>query len=552
MVNNLSGGFFGGDDTFGGWIADQRQNEAIHELDARLASTRSRLNSEMRRISGSLEQRLDRLSTSFDAFVELSDVRALLAMFPEAAVARYRTHRVLAGEADDDGDRDDVAGYWLCPAARGLAAAVRGDSAAARLRIGEAAALDPLRSGTFALLAAAVAAPREAPALADWILPRILPELPEEVTRYQRALWLLAADGRLGGAAREHVRGLAAEAVRRAGEGGGPAARPEFWATVAPATTPAPGTRVLDGRDSAAHARVVAADRLAALRGWLEEALAAEGAGAGAAGVEAGTGETGGGADTGGTGDGRPGAAPAAPEVAETLRMLVDEGTAEEAPLLRRAAQLRAVVESSGSASPDDPVAAWTDTVGSAADLLRADAAAASAPAPRRALAVWVHAPEVLRAAQDLAGRAGAPVPDEAQVSHHGRRVRVTSTGPDTASLAAAEAQLAATYATDRGNVVGAAAAGGVAVLAAVAALAAGAVLLWWVAAAGLAAAGVFGYRHRAQAGAAAASVEAARRQLRAKADTGVQEWRAQLAAAEAAEERARADLAAVRRLLAA
>ncbi|MFC6003604.1 hypothetical protein ACFPZ0_18935, partial [Streptomonospora nanhaiensis] len=400
MVNNLSGGFFGGDDTFGGWIADQRQNEAIHELDARLASTRSRLNSEMRRISGSLEQRLDRLSTSFDAFVELSDVRALLAMFPEAAVARYRTHRVLAGEADDDGDRDDVAGYWLCPAARGLAAAVRGDSAAARLRIGEAAALDPLRSGTFALLAEAVAAPREAPALADWILPRILPELPEEVTRYQRALWLLAADGRLGGAAREHVRGLPAEAVRRAGEGGGPAARPEFWATVAPATTPAPGTRVLDGRDSAAHARVVAADRLAALRGWLEEALAAEGAGAGAAGVEAGTGETGGGADTGGTGDGRPGAAPAAPEVAETLRMLVDEGTAEEAPLLRRAAQLRAVVESSGSASPDDPVAAWTDTVGSAADLLRADAAAASAPAPRRALAVWVHAPEVLRAAR--------------------------------------------------------------------------------------------------------------------------------------------------------
>ncbi|MDA0567257.1 hypothetical protein LG943_23485 [Streptomonospora sp. S1-112] len=539
VVNNLSNSFFGSDNSFGGRIADQRQNEAIHDLDARLASTHSRLNSEMRRISGSLEQRLDRLATSFDAFVELSDVRALLAMFPEAAVARYRTHRMLAGEAADDGDRDDVAGYWLCPAARGLAAAVRGDSAAARRRVGEAAALDALRAGTFALLAAATAAPDEAPALADWILPKILPELPDEVARHQRALWLLAADGLLGGPAREYVRALAADAVRRAEEGGGGAeAAADFWATVAPASTPASGARVLEGGGGAAHARVVAASRLAALRAWLEEALAPEagdGAGAGSAGAGA-----------GGSG---PGAVRVAPEAAETLRLLVDEGSTEEAPLLARAAQLRAVVESSGGASPEDPVAAWTDPAGSAADLLRADAAA-SAPASRRALAVAVQAPAVLAAAQDLARRAGEPVPDEAQVTHHGRRVRVTSACPDPASLSAADAALAAAYARDRGDRIRAAAAGGVAVLAAVAALL-GTAVLWVVAAAGLAAAGGFAYRDRAGARAAAASVADARRALRAKADTGVREWRAELAAAEDAAARAQDELAKVRRLLA-
>src|SRR5690625_3922932 len=136
---------------------NRRQNEAIHALDAQIAATRNRLNSEMRRISGSLEQRLDRLSTSFDAFVELSDVRALLAVFTDSAAVRYRTHRLLEGAGTGDGTGDDVPGYWLSPAARGLAAAVRGDAAATRSAVAEAAEVDALRAGTFALLGTAAA-----------------------------------------------------------------------------------------------------------------------------------------------------------------------------------------------------------------------------------------------------------------------------------------------------------------------------------------------------------------------------------------------------------
>ncbi|MUL39976.1 hypothetical protein FZ103_02080 [Streptomonospora sp. PA3] len=521
---------------------NRRQNEAIHALDAQLSVTRDRLNSEMRRISGSLEQRLDRLSTSFDAFVELSDLRALLAVFTEPAAVRYRTHRVLEGAADDDGGRDDVAGYWLCPAARGLSAAVRGDTSGARSHMAAAAAVDALRAGTFALLGTAAAAPDEAPLMADWILAKILPELPDEVTRYQRALWIAAGDGLLGDDAYAAVQQAAADAVRRADADGDPAARPEFWISAAPAPAPPARSRVLSGCEGARR-QVEAAARLASLRAWLEEALmpqedAAEEAGA---------------ADSAAA-DGRGGAAGGQggldEEAAETLRLLIDEGTAEEAPHLARATQLRAVIESSGTASADNPVPAWTDPAGSTAELVRADAVSRLCSPGRRALAIGVYSPVIAQAAEDLAGRAAEQVDAEAEVVYHGKRVRVTAGGVDEASLRAAREAVEASYAPDRTRLAWAGAAGGAAVLLAVLALAAQTAGLWLAVVAALAVAGVVVYRDRQDRARNRAAVESAGRRLRDKAEEGAAECRELHRQADTAAQQASDDLPAVRKLL--
>ncbi|MDT0301628.1 ATP-binding protein [Streptomonospora wellingtoniae] len=508
---------------------NRRQNDAITALDAQISRTQARLNSEMRRIRGSLEQRLDRLSTSFDAFVELSDVRALLAAFPGPAAVRYRAHRLLEGAAGGDAATvQRAAGYWLCPASRGLAAAVRGDTGEARSLVAEAAGADALRAGTFALLGTAAAAPDQAPLMADWILPKVLQELPERVCRYERALWVAAADGLLGADARALVAGLAQEAARRAERGQDPAAGPEFWTSAVSAPRPPAPTKALEGRPG--REQLEAAGRLSALRTWLEEVLERPGGGAGE----------------------QPDRPRLDDEAAETLRMLVGEGTSEEAPHLARANQLRAVIESSGTASPDEPAPAWTDPAGHTLELLRADATSMLAPRARRALAVGVYGTVVASAAEDLASAAAEPLPEGAEVAYHGQRMRITPQGADDASLREAEAALEASYAPERRPYVYAGIAAGAAVVLAVLVAVSGAAPWLWVApAAALGAAGLFVYRGRSGAADAATAVASARRRLRDKVQEGAAEYRGLRSEAASAAERAREDLQAVRRLLA-
>ncbi|GAA1757372.1 hypothetical protein [Streptomonospora arabica] len=517
---------------------NRRQNDAINALDAQISRTQARLNSEMRRIRGSLEQRLDRLSTSFDAFVELSDVRALLAAFPGPAAVRYRAHRLLEGAAaGDDETVQQAAAYWLCPASRGLAAAVRGDAGAARSLVAEAAGADALRAGTFALLGTAAAAPGQAPLMADWILPKVLRELPERVSRYERALWVAAADGVLGADARAMVAGLAQEAARRAGQGQDPAAGPEFWTSAVSAPRPSAPAKALEGRPG--REQLEAAGRLSALRTWLEETLE-QGQDAGAAAGE--------GAEDGERTD-RP---RLDDESARTLRLLVDEGTSEEAPHLARANQLRAVIESSGTASPDESAPAWTDPAGDTLELLRADATSMLAPRARRALAIGVYGSVVASAAEDLARTAAEPLPASAEVAYHGRRMRVTPEGADDASLREAEAALEASYAPERRPYVYAGIAAGAAVVLAVLVAVSGAAPWLWVApAAALGAAGLFVHRGRSGAADAAVATESARRRLRDKVQEGAAEYRGLRGEAASAAERAQEDLRSVRRLLA-
>ncbi|GAA3759724.1 hypothetical protein HDA32_004743 [Spinactinospora alkalitolerans] len=515
------------DSDLGGLIADARQNRRLDALQEELSSARAnaraqdrRLRSELSRVQGTLEQRLDRMSASFDAFVELSDVRALLAMFDEPALARHRAGQLLDGTAPASLELPDVPGYWLVPAARGLHVALRGDVGAARRHFTEAAQRDALSSGVFALLGTATAGPgpdpgRAAP-FADWILPRLLPELPDEVARDQRALWLLAADGLLGAGARELLHGHAAAALDR---GTDPSADVAFWEAFEPTGDVPKAPSGLEGTRAVLE-QTGAASRLAALRAWLEESLRA----------------------------GEEAPAPD-PSVAETLRLLVAEGSAEEVPLLVRVAQLRRVVESNGGASPDEPVPTWRDPAGETLALLREDAAGSGVPAARRAFAIGVHAPRILAAAERLAAQ-GRRTPDDAAVAVHRRhRVTVTGRGPDDAELRAAEARLEREYAySGKGNLYAAISAGAAVVLAVVAfavepgihvlTVAAAAVAVWqWLK----------GQRER---DGAAEALEHERARLRARVAAGAANWRDLTERANALAAGAGRDLAAIRALL--
>lgn len=201
-------GFFLGDSSWGGRMSDRAQNEAIRGLRSQLDTQRRRLNSELRHMRGTLEQRLDRMAASFDAFVELSDVREQLVPFTGAAMARRRVLLMLDGTVPDTLTLEPSAAegdYWLLPAAHGLHALLHGDMRGAQAGFSAAADLDPLRAGVFTLLAAAEQAPQAAPALAEWILSAVLPEAPADAAAHEWALILLAAEGRLGDGARGEV-----------------------------------------------------------------------------------------------------------------------------------------------------------------------------------------------------------------------------------------------------------------------------------------------------------------------------------------------------------
>ena len=194
---------------------DYSQNVRIRELQEDLSSAhsqmardRNRLRSELGRVRGSLEQRIDRVSATLDAFIELSDVRATLAMFDDAAIARHRTLQMLDGAVPPTLDLKDVPGYWLVPAARGLHALLRDDLSRARLRFDEAAAVDHERARAFAALTGALTRAEHARTLGEGVSADLLPHLPEpgvRLTRGQRALWILTADGSFGDGAREHL-----------------------------------------------------------------------------------------------------------------------------------------------------------------------------------------------------------------------------------------------------------------------------------------------------------------------------------------------------------
>jgi hypothetical protein len=375
---------------------DRAQNKRIAGLEDDLSymnaslsqakASTNRLKAELSKVSGSMEQRLSRLSEAFDAFVEISDLRVTLGLFDTHGRVRHQAKLLLEGAGVSD--VVDAEGYWLAPALVALRGVADGVVDADALSL--ATARDPLRTRTFQTLLAAHLGGR----LPSFV--EVLPQIANPVPNYQRAMWLLAADGYFGPAAWHHcatlLTGLAEESLVD---------------TVRSMAAPRSAVAVpkeLDGGGDLATA-LQAAERLTALRTWVTSTL------------DAYTGER---VET------------ADPLVRRSLDLLIAEGSPVELPLLARERDLRGVIEGRKTASET-----WDSEAASAVDLLRTDLQSDSPD--RRALAVRACAPQVLAAAEKFAATARTRPPEELEVRTRYGKVLITSTAPDRDTLEKAE-----------------------------------------------------------------------------------------------------------------
>ena len=388
------------------WWTDYQQNKRLRGLEddlssvsASLASARSsqrRLHAELSNVRGSLEQRLNRLSAAFDAFVEISDLRMTLGLFDAQGRVRHQARRLIAATGPD-GEVSDVDGYWLAPALSALRVAVDGVVDGDSLSL--ARARDAQRAAVFHVLGTGLLGGRET--VPAGMLAEVLP-VPETTTaRHQRAVWTLAADGFFGTAGWELVRDRGTEFVRALPDDRRAAAVEALRSigTAGAQATTLP--REFEGLGDLGNA-LAAAARLSALRAWVEEAVAGF------------TNEP---------------AAEVDPQVRTALALLVDEGSPVEMPLLARERELRVVIEGSGS----DP-STWDNPAGQTVDLLRTDANDAEHPG-RRAAAVRACGDLVVTAAERLADVARGAAPDQVQARTRQGMVTITAEGVDQTSV---------------------------------------------------------------------------------------------------------------------
>lgn len=395
------------------WWSEQRlhrwERESIQDLRSSVSSAQghaSRLRSQLAKVQGDLQVKVNRLAAAFDAFVELSDIRAELAVHGDAAVARHRVRQVLAaitaGNPPPALELPDVDGYWLVPAARALQARLAGDIAASERHAQQAAEFDAARSAYFLATAPRLAGPTQVDAAA---LAELLPSPSEpDVSRAQRLCWLATAAGAFGPAARH---GLISGLRTALGTPGPPSQGqplPEPWATTATAGTGAGP----------------AADALASLHKACIEPEPDAAA-----------------ADT----DEAP--SPMLVPLRELVGGLVDEGSEPERDLLRRTEELRAVVED-GTAPP--AYRPWDEPAGTLVELVHADIVGGQAPAGARPVAVQAAAPWLQAVAAHLADCGRLSAPETSQVRLRGKVVAVGSEGPDPAVLAEIRADIERSY----------------------------------------------------------------------------------------------------------
>jgi hypothetical protein len=452
------------------WSEDVGDRRVQRRLESELqdaynyqARQSSALAAQMARVQGSLEQRLEKLTKAFYAFVELSDVRAELAVFEDEATVRHaalRLLRALLQRAADPGapavpgwpaDLPACRGYWLRPAAASVAlslgagsldsgslgsaslggaslggGALAGDAPAAVAALTEARELDPVRPAVFRAAALALAGQ---PALASPLLPEALGQPGEQVTYAQRALWRACAHGVYGapgtGLVREwlagYVRGLDAAAGGAAGNEWASRASETFQVTSLPGQLRHELPRGLSEKDELTSP-LVAARELGALAAWVREAVTGE-------------------AVTGTPVPPRPGASGAAAGSTDPVTALgavaaalTEEGSPDEIALTRRARELREIIDDQkASARPS-----WDALEDATAALLRADAFGPDLPLRKAALdagAGWITT-----LADGLAKAATAVPPDQLDISLDGHDVRVSASGQ--ASLKSAYAEI--------------------------------------------------------------------------------------------------------------
>lgn len=503
------------------WI-DYSQNRRIRELQEDVSSAHSMLHSERRRmrselssLRGSLEQRLDRVSATLDAFIELSDLRATLAVFAPHALARYRTLTMLDGTVPDTLELEDVPDYWLPPAARGLHALLTGSPTAALPHFDEAARRDPERAAAFSVLATALTRAEYARTLGG--PGDLLPHLPapdEQVTRGRRALWMLTADGSLGEDAREY---LLLSTLRH-------------WSRIEaelPALTPPSGGASSGNRRGGTasrgghelNARAQAVEKLTALHADIARITALGSEDAPVEGVAPDEGS--------------------AAFLSEALVSLVGEGTSEEAPLISRANELRAVIENGGGGRRPG----WDDEVGTVATLLEQDLHASGTAPHRSTFALVLQRPAVMRTVGDLVEQAATPLPESTSATLQGIRMDITEHGPTSEEMSRAEQLLEIRHPAERRGrtyMWGFTAAAVFLVLVGLVSVGT-AVWVVWLLAAGCAAAALGARAYGRREVEAAADAHAARlRRLRQEADGAAQRWRERLDEARGREAAAR------------
>ncbi|MFJ1513810.1 hypothetical protein [Cellulosimicrobium funkei] len=449
--------------TYSSWRSDQGNMRALSdELAAQAAMARSReasLHRRLRSLEGDLSSRVEVLTRLVNALIELGEVREELALFTPARrardAARALTSAVVTGEGDvshlrRSPDLVDVPGYWLVPAALAVAELPAGrlDREAAE----EALLRDRRRAATYLVaVCALVGQPGLARERMAWVLdapalpaagwgsadgaPEPSPgagEAPDEVgvTGAERALWVAAAAGHLGGDGVEVVRRALAERVALLDDD----ARARWRARLLedapslpalPADGAAWGSPESAGDAAGARRRTAAPDALPLLRSWTAWSRALV---AGEVAVPV--------PDPGPL----PAETPEAPGAAllRVVASLVDEGAPVERGLLDRAALLDERV----GRAPREDGPGWDAPAGTLVDLLVEDARGTD---PGRAALAGPLVAEELRAATHAraAELAAAPAPSR-ELRLGGRTVTVTPTEDGAAPAATARAELLA------------------------------------------------------------------------------------------------------------
>lgn len=426
----------------GDWY-DLRQRRQIEDLEASVSgaySQASRLRSQLSQVQGSLQTRLDRLASAFDAFVELSDVRSDLAVYTDAVIVRHQVRLMLgavaAGRAAPPPELPDVPGYWLVPAARALHARLDGDAGAAAKHTEAATELDADRTRYFLAAGTRLAGPVDVTAVH---LAGLLPGASRvPVSATQRAFWRATAADAYGDAGRALLTSALAGALGTPGHhapgGDGEEDAPTAW--LGPAG---------DGMGARTTPQGVAG-ALAALRQRCEAALRPVGATkdtSGPTGGEPEGGAAGAGAAGAGAGDPELGPPPEVAPLWEVLRSLVDEGHEPERELLRRAERLRGLVET--GAAPAE-YRSWDAPVGTVRELVHGDVfdGEAGGPALRR-VAVRAAAPWLRAAVEGVAAQV-APPQEQVTVRTSGGSFHIGPHGADPGEVAALRRRIDTTY----------------------------------------------------------------------------------------------------------
>jgi len=392
----------------------------------------ARLSSQLRTLQGSLESRLQALSTAFDAYVELGDVREQLAGYPDTSAVRRASLRALL-TLDAGGVPDPLAAgevdYWLVGATNEVVALVTGSSAPAP----SDGPADGPPDGTVGnaehetFVVAALGWLGHGERVAERVAPLLLAD--GALAAPQVVLWRAAAHGRYPGAlpgveqAWSRDLDLTAETWRR------------FAADTAKAVTPLQTVRWI---------------QLLVQGGWSPTVAAPSAAGE--------------------RSDARATTDPDEDRTAlrRVVEALVGAGLGDERVLLERARVLRARIEDPGAAEPDaerePPRTPTTALVQEALLDPRVDADA------RRTLVGWVR-PGLDAAVTAIAAEVAAQRPGPQAVHTEIGSVTVTADGADPARLAELDAHAVQSRTRSRAAVLVPAVGAGVALLAGLALL---------------------------------------------------------------------------------